>query len=127
MTNSHQDSYLPTRQRVLFVDDEECLFEVITSMLVEAGFEVRSTMNAIEALEIASAFKPDVALLGLIMPHMNGIKLGLEITKLLPRIKVIITGEADLADVDLFREHGLPFDIFPHPFQKDELLAKIRK
>lgn len=96
-------------------------------MLVEAGFEVRSTMNAIEAIEIAGAFKPDVALLGFIMPRMDGIKLGLAITKLLPQTKVIITGEADPEDLHKFRESGLPFDIFSYPFQKEDLLAKIRK
>jgi PleD family two-component response regulator len=67
------------RRRILVVDDEEALVEVFGTMLDSAGYEVRSTLNAIEAIEIARTFKPHLAFVGLIMPRLDGIKLNAEL------------------------------------------------
>ena len=95
-------------------------------ILVDAGYEVRSTLNSIEAIEIAREFQPHVALLGLIMPRMDGIKSGLELMKVLPRTKVVITTESEPKDLETFRERGWTFDVLPWNSGKEELLEKTR-
>ncbi len=112
--------------RVLVCDDEEAIVEVIATMLETAGYKVRSTLNSLEAIEIAREFQPHVAFIGEIMPRMDGIKLALELTRFLPRSKMVLTAEAELSDLELFRANGWPFDILVCPFEKEDLLEKTR-
>jgi DNA-binding response OmpR family regulator len=115
---------LPDGARVLICDDQELLVEVLENILREAGYEVRSTVNSIEAFEIAQQFQPHIALLGEIMPRMDGFKLGEKLTMYDPRTKVVMTSEAEPSDLELFRERGWSFDILVCPFEKEELLEK---
>jgi CheY-like chemotaxis protein len=114
------------KARVLVCDDEEALVEVITTMLVSAGYEVRSTLNSLEALEIAREFQPDVAIIGEIMPRMDGFKLAPKLASFLPRTKIVLTAEAEPSDLETFRKRGWPFDILLCPFERQELLEKLR-
>ena len=114
------------KARVLVCDDEEALVEVITTMLMSAGYEVRSTRNSLETMEIAREFQPHVAIIGEIMPRMDGFKLAPKLASFLPRTKIVLTGEAELSDLETFRERGWPFDILLCPFEKQELLEKTR-
>lgn len=92
-----------------------------------AGYEVRSTLNPIEAIEIAREFQPHVALVGLLMPQMDGIELGLELTKVLPRTKVVIMTQSEPIEIEqeLLRELRCPFDNLSWRSRKEELLEKI--
>lgn len=112
--------------RVLVCDDEEAFVEVISTMLEAGGYEVRTTLNSLEAIEIAREFQPHIALIGEIMPRMDGIKLSLELNSFLPRTKIVLTSEAELSDLKIFREKGWPFDVLVCPFEKAELLEKTR-
>lgn len=114
------------KARVLVCDDEEALVEVITKMLVSAGYEVRSTLNSLESIEIARKFQPDVAIIGEIMPRMDGLRLAPELASFLPRTKIVLTAEAEPSDLETFRKRGWPFDILLCPFEKQELLEKTR-
>jgi two-component system OmpR family response regulator len=110
--------------RVLVCDDQEALVEVIGTVLVAAGYEVRSTLDSLEAIKIAREFQPHVALLGEIMPRMDGIKLAQELAGFLPRTKIVLTSETEPSDLEIFRERGWPFDVLVCPFEKEELLEK---
>lgn len=114
------------KARVLVCDDEEGLVEVITTMLASDGYDVRSTLNSLEAIEIAREFQPDVAIIGEIMPRTDGFKLAPQLASFLPRTKIVLTAEAEPSDLDTFRERGWPFDILLCPFEKQELLEKTR-
>jgi two-component system OmpR family response regulator len=110
--------------RVLICDDQEPLVEVFENILREAGYEVRSTLNSLEAFEIARQFQPHVALLGEIMPRMDGFKLAEKLRIYDPRTKIVLTSEAEPSDLEIFRARGWPFDILVCPFEKEELLEK---
>jgi CheY-like chemotaxis protein len=115
----------PQRTRILVCDDQEALVEVLSKMLVEAGYEVRSTLNSLEAIEIAYGFQPEVALIGEIMPRIDGFQLALELTKFLPKTKIVLTAEAQPSDLEKFHQRGWSYDILPTPFTKDELLERM--
>jgi CheY-like chemotaxis protein len=117
---------LPDGARTLICDDQEPLVEVFEQILREAGYEVRSTVNSLEAIEIAKQFQPHMALLGEIMPRMDGIKLAQELSSFLPRTKVVLTSEAEPSDLEIFRARGWLFDILVPPLEKEELLEKTR-
>jgi PleD family two-component response regulator len=78
---------LPEGARVLICDDQEPLVEIFENILREAGYEVRSTLNSLEAFEIAQHFQPHMALLGEIMVRMDGFKLGVKLIMYAPRTK----------------------------------------
>lgn len=60
--------------KILVVDDEEDIIEFISYNLKKEGFNVRSATNGIRALEVAKEFEPELILLDIMMPEMDGIE-----------------------------------------------------
>lgn len=91
------------RLSILIVEDEGQLNEAYQIILKKAGYNVRIALNGNEALEITNAFTPDLILLDLHMPHMDGISFlkKYDLTSKHPDVKVIIFSNYDLQeDVD---------------------------
>jgi CheY-like chemotaxis protein len=114
------------------VDNQEELVQVATSILVDSGYEVRSTLDSHKALAIAKKFKPHIALVGLIMHGTDGVKLGTEIMKLLNHTKVVLLSEDERHDAvtqdalsELSRQ-GYWFGALTCPFEKEDFLEKMR-
>ncbi len=61
-------------QKVLVVDDEEPILELLKYNLEKQGYEVRIAPNGHEAVEIAKKFHPDLVLLDIMMPKMDGVE-----------------------------------------------------
>lgn len=61
-------------QKVLVVDDEEPILELLKYNLEKQGYEVRAASNGQEAVEIAKKFHPDLVLLDIMMPKMDGVE-----------------------------------------------------
>ena len=60
--------------RILVVDDEEDIVELLRYNLDQDGFEVATAPNGIEAVEIAKTFHPNLILLDIMMPHQDGVE-----------------------------------------------------
>lgn len=60
--------------KVLVVDDEEPILELLRYNLEKNGYEVRTASNGFQAVEIAKKFTPDVVLLDIMMPKMDGVE-----------------------------------------------------
>lgn len=58
--------------KILIVDDEKLLLDLYHDILVENGFEVIMTTNSKEGIELAKREIPDIILLDILMPEMNG-------------------------------------------------------
>ncbi len=63
-----------TSQKVLVVDDEEPILELLKYNLEKQGYEVRIASNGQEAVDIAKKFHPDLVLLDIMMPKMDGVE-----------------------------------------------------
>ena len=61
-------------QKVLVVDDEEPILELLKYNLEKQGYDVRIASNGYEAVEIAKKFHPDLVLLDIMMPKMDGVE-----------------------------------------------------
>lgn len=61
-------------KKVLVVDDEPDIVEIISYNLSKEGYEIQTAKNGIEALEKAEFFKPDLVILDIMMPKMNGVE-----------------------------------------------------
>lgn len=60
--------------KVLVVDDEESIVELLKYNLEKSGYEVRTALDGIEAVEVAKKFIPDLVLLDIMMPKMDGVE-----------------------------------------------------
>src|SRR5690606_11732123 len=61
-------------QKILVVDDEESIRELLRYNLQKTGFEVKTASDGEQALEVAKKFLPDVVLLDIMMPKMDGVE-----------------------------------------------------
>jgi len=75
-----------SKAKVLVVDDDQDILEMLSYNLNKEGYEVRSTDNGRSALEIAQDFIPDLIILDVMMPEMDGIETCVEIRQL-PALK----------------------------------------
>tara|TARA_B110000285_G_scaffold233307_1_gene306685 strand:+ start:602 stop:1324 length:723 start_codon:yes stop_codon:yes gene_type:complete len=75
-----KDSHV-AKQTILLVDDEPDILEFIGFNLMQAGYDVRSANNGREGLELALEIKPDLILLDVMMPEMDGIEACIHIRK----------------------------------------------
>lgn len=67
--------------KVLIVDDEPEITEIVETFLIEAGYQVAVQNSSIEAIKKAREFKPDVILLDIMMPGMDGYAICQELKK----------------------------------------------
>jgi two-component system, OmpR family, alkaline phosphatase synthesis response regulator PhoP len=61
-------------QKVLVVDDEEAILELLRYNLEKGGYEVKTASDGMNAVEIARKFQPDLVLLDIMMPKMDGVE-----------------------------------------------------
>lgn len=126
--------------RVLIVDDEPLNVNYLDQFLSSHGYQVRSTCDAVKAIEIARNFQPDVAMVDVVMPEMDGIQVGMEISDFLPNTKIVLSitrcnevpfdfeyfyHAAVVGLVRLIRS-GYRFELFLRPFEKEDLLKRMK-
>jgi DNA-binding NarL/FixJ family response regulator len=77
--------------RLVVADDHLLVRECVTELLTGAGFEViAKASDGVEAVRLCRELKPDIALLDITMPLLNGIDATRQITEQLPECKVIL-------------------------------------
>ena len=117
------------KKRILVVEDEIELVKAILIRLQQAGYEVSSAGDGQEGLEKARKEKPDLIILDLMLPKMDGYKVCglLKADARYNSIPVIIsTARAQESDEKLGFEVGADA-YFTKPFQYEKLLAKIKE
>lgn len=89
-------SVAPRRARVLVVDDEPLILTTRIEILEPAGYEVLSAHSARDAFMVMEASPPDVILLDITMPHVDGVTALRRIRATNPEVRVImVTANAD--------------------------------
>ncbi len=112
---------------VLIVDDAPKNIQVIGAILEEKGYQINVAMNGGQAVKTAREVEPDLILLDIMMPDMDGFETcaelkSLKITKDIPII--FLTARAESEDIIKgFNAGGV--DYVTKPFNKEELLARI--
>jgi two-component system KDP operon response regulator KdpE len=115
----------PMKQfRILVVDDEERILHFLTTKLKASGYEVLTAGDGVQGLEQLQAQEPDLVVLDLLMPRMDGLEMLKELRSFSAVPVIILTAKG--ADAD--RIKGLQLgadDYLPKPFNPDELVARI--
>jgi len=110
--------------RILAVDDEERILTFLKSKLKASGYNVITAGNGKEALELAQAQQPDLIVLDIVMPKMDGIETLRELRGF-SSIPVIMLS-AKGSDIDKIKGLSLGADDYlAKPFNPDELVARI--
>lgn len=114
--------------KILVIDDDQAVREVVNLLLSSEGYEVIESIDGLDGLTKARSQKPDLILLDIIMPRMNGYiflsKLSEDDTiKKIPII--LLTATSQMAGNISLKSHSV--DNIHKPFEPDDLLNKIKK
>jgi two-component system response regulator MprA len=111
--------------RVLVVEDDEAIVDVLRRTLRQEGHEVRAAIDGTEALRLADEFVPDLVVLDLGLPGLDGVEVCRRLRADSDVPILILTARAELDD----RIEGLDSgadDYLVKPFERQELLARMR-
>ena len=111
--------------KILVVDDDPAISEMLTIVLETEGFEAKPVVDGLEATPAFRSYQPDLILLDLMLPSMSGVDICKEIRKESAVPIVMLTAKTDTVDVVLGLESGAD-DYITKPFKPRELVARIR-
>ncbi|HEX5101987.1 MAG TPA: response regulator transcription factor [Polyangiaceae bacterium] len=116
------------KKRIVIAEDDDAIGSMLAKIL-EARYEVHHCRSGTEALAIADRVKPQLALLDVMMPGLDGYATAQRL-KLLPGLKniaiVFLTAKSGAMDVVKGIQSGARFYV-AKPFKMDDLLTKVRK
>lgn len=115
-------------KKILIVDDEEFILNLLTNGLIEDGFEVRLAKNGFDALMEVEKNTPDLIISDIMMPRLSGLDLlkGLKNNDKTKDIPILLISAVDHADTV---QEGLDLganDYITKPFKISEILGKVR-
>lgn len=113
--------------KILIADDEPRIRKIMSVLLMQEGYEVKSVANGKEAVTETAAFQPDLILLDQQMPVMTGLEALEKIQAIRPnQVIILITafGTISLA-VDAVKKGA--YDFIEKPFDNDDLLLKVKR
>ena len=114
--------------RILLVDDEEDILEFVSYNLQREGFRVYSARNGLEAIEMAGKVKPDLVILDVMMPEMDGIAACEEIRKL-PSCKNVLIAFLTARGEDYSQIAGFEAgadDYITKPIRPKVLISRVK-
>ncbi len=116
------------KQKVLVIDDEPEITEIISAFLSNAGYEVKVENSSVEGMNVVKSFMPDVILLDIMMPVMDGYEVCSRLKKepTLAQIPVLfLTGKDAKDDAGMSFQSG--GDLFiKKPFSCERLLNMVK-
>ncbi len=111
--------------KILVVDDDPAIAEMLTIVLQGEGFRTVVVGDGVEAVKAAEEHNPDLILLDVMLPGMNGIDVCKAIRETSTVPIVMLTARTDTVDVVLGLESGAD-DYVHKPFKPKELVARVR-
>src|SRR3954451_6745818 len=111
--------------RVLVVEDDAEIADVLRRSLRQEGYEVRTSADGVDALDVAAGFFPDLVVLDLGLPRLDGVEVcrRLRLDGDVPIL--MLTARAETEDRVTGLDSGAD-DYLVKPFERQELLARIR-
>ena len=116
------------KKRILIVEDETPLLSLLRDKLTEKGFEVLTATDGNQGLDLALKILPDLILLDILMPNMDGLTMlkNLRASSLAAKIPVILlTNLADSKEVLAAKDYGVEEYLIKAENNLDEVIRKI--
>ena len=120
---------MPDKAKILVVEDEEILLTALKEELTQGGYEVEGAVDGVEGLEKVKSFQPDLVLLDLLMPKMDGMEVlqklkGDNKTKDVP--VVILTNLSDYEKISEALSLGAMDYLVKANYRLEDLMDKVR-
>lgn len=117
-------------RKIVYIEDEEDMISLVRLILGQKGFEIKGVIGGHEGLSVVQEEKPDLVLLDLMMPDMDGWEVYQQMkaedaTKNIPVI--IITAKAQNIDKVLGLHIAKVDDYIPKPFSPQELVDSVER
>jgi DNA-binding NtrC family response regulator len=111
-------------KRVLIVDDEPTIADTLVLILSSAGHEARAAYSAEQALELLREWVPNVAILDVYLPGMNGIDLAIRLNAEYPECRLtLFSGHGAINNLlEIAEREGHSFNCLAKPVQPREFL-----
>lgn len=113
------------KQRILIVDDDENIAELISLYLIKECYETQTVHDGEEALKVFAEFKPQLILLDLMLPGMDGYQVCREIRTKSQVPIIMLSAKGEVFDKVLGLELGAD-DYMIKPFDSKELVARVK-
>lgn len=114
------------RTRIMYIEDEPYLGKIVNETLEKQGFEVLWETDGARVINRISGFSPDICLLDIMLPNIDGYTLCKHIRKLYPLLPIIfLTAKTETADLVRGFEAG-GTDYMRKPFSIEELIVRIK-
>ena len=110
---------------VLIADDEPRITKLVSIALSEEGLRVVTASNGTEAIQKADEYRPDIVLLDIVMPDLDGIEVMRQLRERRPVPVILLTAKGSTADKAKGLDLGAD-DYIAKPFHPDELAARVR-
>ncbi len=114
-----------TKQKILIVDDDENIAELISLYLIKECFETQIVYDGESALSAIKTFQPDLMLLDLMLPGMDGYEVCTEVRKTSQLPIIMLSAKGEVFDRVLGLKIGAD-DYIIKPFDSNELVARVR-
>ena len=113
------------KQRILIVDDDPSISELIALYLNKERYDTRCVEDGEEALRVFASYKPDLVLLDLMLPGMDGYQVCREIRSKSDTPVIMLSAKGEVFDKVLGLELGAD-DYMIKPFDSTELVARVK-
>ena len=115
-----------TPVRVLVVDDEPSLAELLASVLRYEGWTVKTAGNGADAVRTAREFRPDAVVLDIMLPDFNGLEVMRRLRTEIPQVCVLFLTARDAVEDRVAGITAGGDDYVTKPFSLEEVLARLR-
>lgn len=113
------------KERILVVDDERNIVELLKFNLEKEGYEVLAAFDGIDAVKLAREEKPDLIILDIMLPGQGGLEVCRQLRKEMKTPIIMATAKGEEIDKILGLELGAD-DYVTKPFSPRELLARVK-
>lgn len=113
------------KQKILVVDDDQHIAELISLYLMKDGYDTQEVYDGKQALEEVTGYQPDLILLDLMLPGMDGYQVCAEVRKMSKVPIIMLTAKGETFDKVLGLELGAD-DYIVKPFDPKELVARVK-
>ena len=114
-----------SKVKILVIDDEEAIINLVTSYLRPEGYEIYTAADGVSGLQVFRAFNPDLILLDIMLPGMDGIELLSQIRRESDTYVIMLTAKSEEIDKIVGLSIGAD-DYVTKPFSPRELVARIK-
>ncbi len=112
--------------KILVEEDDRLLAQYYVTLLSQWDCETVVERRGTDAIRRAATFRPDIALLGVVMPEMGGVEAAIKLLEICPGTKIVLVTESVPPEtLEQLAERGYHFPTLPAPFTREELYAVV--